>query len=147
MSDTSQVLVLQFCLRTILVAQLNRLKTPRKSLDDRCVYTNVASIELLKALKVVKFRCFDETVARFLYKLQANGNQANIIVHEKSRFEGSSGHHSLLDNLDHLAKAIKVIPHNNIEIVMKKDDEKNMKKIKAKLSHYIPDSVKISFSK
>lgn len=111
-----------------------------------CYCTDVAEIKLFKTLKVLNLRCFDTTVARFISKLHANGYQGKIIVYEKSRFEGNCDHRSVLDHLDNFAETIKIVPHDKIEVIMKKVNEKEMKAIKVKLSHYIPDDVKISFS-
>lgn len=111
-----------------------------------CLCTDVTSIGLFKTLKTIRFRCFDGTVARFVRKLQQVSNETKIIVHEESRFERNFDHHSLWDNLDELAKTLNLVPHDKIEIVMKKATGIKLRKIKAKLSYYIPADVKVSFS-
>lgn len=116
------------------------------SRNEGCHCTDVARIGLLKTLKVLKLRCFDAKVTQFISKLHANGSKAHIIVYEKSRFESSADHQSVWNNLASLADAIKIVPHDKIEVVMKKVDESKMMKIKAKLAHYIPDDVQISFT-
>lgn len=112
----------------------------------QCICTDSASIGLLKTLKTIKLRCLDQTVVRFILKLHENGNKVKIIFYEKSRFEGTRGHNSLRQNLDKLANIVTVIPHDQIEIVMKAVQGAALKKIEFQLARYVPEQIKISFT-
>lgn len=112
----------------------------------QCICTDVESIGLFKTLKIIKLRCLDHTVVRFIRKLHQNGNKAKFIFYEKSRFEGKRGHNSLRQNLDKLANIVNVIPHDQIEIVMKTVTGAELKKIEFQLARYVPEQVKITFT-
>ncbi|XP_037041670.1 uncharacterized protein LOC119078284 [Bradysia coprophila] len=123
------------------------IESSRNQCNINCHCVDVAKIGLLKNLNVIKLRCFDDMVARFISNLQESGSTANIIVYEKSRFEGSGDHHSLWNNLVSLAETMKIVPHDKIEVVMKKvNDDIKMKRIRNKLGQFIPDDVKITFA-
>lgn len=113
---------------------------------SHCICTDVESIGLFKSLKIIKFRCLDDIVVRFIRKLHQHGNKAKIILHEKSRFEGKRGHNSLRQNLEKLTNIVNVIPHDKIEIVMKSVTGADLKKIEFQLARYVPKNVKISFT-
>lgn len=119
----------------------------KRGQGNDCLCTNVASIGLLKSLKIIKIRCFDETVARFIRKLHQINSAATIIIYEQSRFERNSDHHSVWDNLQKLNEIITLVAHDKIKIVMKQVKGMKLKKVEAKLAEYIPDGVEVSFTK
>lgn len=134
-------------LQTMLFLSFRELRDRMpNSTESDCICTDVASIELFKTLKIVKLRCFDDTVVRFILKLhQLNGN-AKIILYEKSRFEGHPDHRSFRQNLSKLAKVTDAVPHDKIEIVMKKTTGNELKKMKFRLARFVPENVRISFT-
>lgn len=139
--------MLQSMLHSAFIQGFNKLSGRRRaSRKTDCHCVDVAKCEPLKSLKLIKLRCFDAIVARFILKLHEIGSQAKIIVYEKSRFERSPDHQSVWNNLSSLAATMNIVPHDKIEVVMKKVTELKMKKNKEKLSEFIPDDVKISFS-
>lgn len=143
--DPSNDAELQSLLHLMFITSSLKLEHTRNKRKVDCCCVDVSKIELLKNLKVIKLRCFDATMARFISKLQESGSNANFIIYEKSRFERSADHRSLWNNLTSLAETMTIVPHDKIEVVMKKVDIK-MKKIKRKLGQFIPDDVKITFA-
>lgn len=128
----------------VLMFQMFRHIKPNSG--SQCICTDVESIGLFKTLKIIKLRCLDDIVVRFIRKLHQNGNKAKIILYEKSRFEGNRGHNSLRQNLDKLTNIVNVIPHDKIEIVMKAVTGAELKKAEFQLARYVPEKVKISFT-
>ncbi|XP_037032688.1 uncharacterized protein LOC119071754 [Bradysia coprophila] len=109
-------------------------------------FDTITRIKPLKYLKVIKLRCFDEHVGRFIYELQKSGCKPDIIVYEKSRFERNPDHQSLWNNLISLESTLKFVPHDKIELVMKKLDESKTVVVENKLRKFVPADVKISFT-
>lgn len=116
-----------------------------KSSPDRCrCFDTITRIKPLKQLKVIRFRCFDAHAGRFINELHKSGCKANVIVYEKSRFERHPDHQSLWNNLTSLGNALKIFPHDKIELVMKKVKKSEL--AESKLREIIPADVKISFT-